>query len=104
MHVDTDLTITGRLARFGRGGMIQDVSKRLLGDFAACLQAELKGSGGVDRTDQIGDPPIEARSGRTAPAVPGEVSRPLPGVLLVLSVIRDRIRRFLSRRRGGPGA
>src|SRR3954453_7360763 len=31
-HVDavTDFTITGRLARFGRGGMIQDISNRLL--------------------------------------------------------------------------
>ena len=34
----TDLTITGRLARYGRGGMIEDVSDRLMRDFAACLQ------------------------------------------------------------------
>lgn len=39
--VDTDYAITGRLARFGRGGMIEDVSKRLLGDFATCLQETL---------------------------------------------------------------
>ncbi|CAA9511684.1 MAG: hypothetical protein AVDCRST_MAG30-2524 [uncultured Solirubrobacteraceae bacterium] len=37
----TDYTITGRLASFGRGGMIQDISNRLLGDFSSCLQAEL---------------------------------------------------------------
>lgn len=41
VEVDTDLTITGRLARFGRGGMIQDVSNRLLRDLAACLQERL---------------------------------------------------------------
>ena len=42
-HVDvvTDFTITGRLARFGRGGMIEDNSKRLMRDFANCLQASL---------------------------------------------------------------
>src|SRR6188472_252394 len=42
-HVDavTDFTITGRLARFGRGGMIQDISNRLLRDFATCLQGRL---------------------------------------------------------------
>ena len=34
MDVETDFTITGRLARFGRGGMIQDVSNRLLREFA----------------------------------------------------------------------
>jgi hypothetical protein len=42
----TDLTITGRLARFGRGGMIQDVSNRLMRDFADCLQKGLTGDGG----------------------------------------------------------
>ena len=42
--VDTDFTLTGRLARFGRGGMIQDVSNRLLKDFAECLQRTLEGT------------------------------------------------------------
>jgi carbon monoxide dehydrogenase subunit G len=37
----TDFTITGRLAQFGRGGMMQDVSNRLLRDFATCLQSRL---------------------------------------------------------------
>jgi carbon monoxide dehydrogenase subunit G len=37
----TDFSITGRLARFGRPGMIEDVSNRLLGDFAACLQSTI---------------------------------------------------------------
>ncbi len=31
VEVETDFTITGRLARFGRGGMIQDVSKGCYG-------------------------------------------------------------------------
>ena len=39
VDVETDFTITGRLARFGRGGMIQDVSNRLLRDFSSCLQS-----------------------------------------------------------------
>ena len=38
VDVVTDFTITGRLAGFGRGGMIQDVANRLLRDFAACLE------------------------------------------------------------------
>ena len=42
VDVDTDMTITGRLARFGRGGMIEDVSERLLADFAACLRTRLE--------------------------------------------------------------
>jgi carbon monoxide dehydrogenase subunit G len=37
----TDFTITGRLAAFGRGGMIKDISNRLMRDFASCLQSRL---------------------------------------------------------------
>jgi carbon monoxide dehydrogenase subunit G len=37
----TDFSITGRLARFGRGGMIEDISNRLLRDFATCLATRL---------------------------------------------------------------
>jgi carbon monoxide dehydrogenase subunit G len=41
VDVETDFTITGRLARFGRGGIIEDISNRLLREFSSCLQAEL---------------------------------------------------------------
>ena len=41
VEVVTDYHITGRLARFGRGGMIEDISNRLLGEFATCLQTSL---------------------------------------------------------------
>src|SRR3954468_7998394 len=37
----TDFTITGRLARFGRGGMIEDISNRLMRDFAGCLASRI---------------------------------------------------------------
>jgi uncharacterized protein len=36
----TDLTITGAAAQYGRG-MIQDISAKLTGQFASCLQANL---------------------------------------------------------------
>ncbi len=38
VDVVTDFTIAGRLARFGRGGMIEDVANRLLQEFARGLQ------------------------------------------------------------------
>ena len=41
VDAETDFTITGRLASFGRGGMMKDISNRLLRDFAACLQTRL---------------------------------------------------------------
>lgn len=41
--IDTDLSITGRMAQFGRGVMA-DVSTKLLGQFATCLEDNLTGS------------------------------------------------------------
>jgi uncharacterized protein len=41
VHAATDFTITGRLARFGRAGMMEDISNRLLRDFSTCLQSRL---------------------------------------------------------------
>jgi uncharacterized protein len=43
VEVVTDYKITGRLARFGRGGMIEDISERLLKQFASRLAASLTG-------------------------------------------------------------
>ncbi|MFZ0388512.1 MAG: SRPBCC family protein, partial [Solirubrobacteraceae bacterium] len=45
VNVSTDYHITGRLARFGRGGMIEEISNRLLREFAERLQAMLAGDG-----------------------------------------------------------
>ncbi len=65
-HVDvaTDYHITGRLARFGRGGMIEDISERLLREFAERLQASL--------TDEPAKEPDEAPEPEAAaePAAP----------------------------------
>jgi carbon monoxide dehydrogenase subunit G len=51
VDVSTDYHITGRLARFGRGGMIEDISNRLLGEFAKCLQTNLAGRTGEAAPD-----------------------------------------------------
>ena len=109
VHVDTDFTITGRLARFGRGGMIQDISKRLLGDFAACLQEELKGSGAAAHAapppPNAGSSAIapEAGPSTAAPAPARRASKPVSGLGLLLAVLRQRVRRLLARRRGSSG-
>src|SRR3954451_5458864 len=47
----TDFAITGRLARFGRGGMIEDISNKLLQNFAACLATRLAGGGDATRAE-----------------------------------------------------
>ncbi len=47
VKIDTDLNVTGKVAQFGRGVMA-DVSGKLLGQFADCLQSTvLSGDGGA---------------------------------------------------------
>jgi hypothetical protein len=71
VEIDTDYTITGRLARFGRGGMIEDISERLLREFASCLQASL---------------------GEQQDPAPRPTSAPLDAGALATSVVKERIR------------
>ena len=54
VDVATDYQITGRLARFGRGGMLEEISNRLLGEFVESLQAMLAGA-------EEGEPVPDAR-------------------------------------------
>jgi carbon monoxide dehydrogenase subunit G len=65
VDVVTDFTITGRLARFGRGGMIEDISKRMLRDFSQCLQASMASEPAQEAA--VSEAPAAA-----APVTPGE--------------------------------
>jgi carbon monoxide dehydrogenase subunit G len=91
VEVDTDYHITGRLARFGRGGMIEDISERLLKEFAARLQSSLAGgaeggaqaeaSGGAEAGGDApgaGEPATEAPPPTDAAAPPPEAVPPPP--------------------------
>jgi hypothetical protein len=104
----TDFTITGRLAQFGRGGMMQDVSNRLLRDFATCLSTRLAEpsepapaeptgaeavAGDAERETVASTPPPAATPPPTAPA-----AQPLKGGSLFFSVLWERIRRLFGRR------
>ncbi|HEV3377338.1 MAG TPA: SRPBCC domain-containing protein [Thermoleophilaceae bacterium] len=85
VEVETDFTITGRLARFGRGGMIQDVSNRLLRDFAECLQKTIEASRTTPEAAAAGPPGTpEAAGGEQASTPETAASEPgggegLPG-------------------------
>jgi carbon monoxide dehydrogenase subunit G len=81
VEVVTDFTLTGRLARFGRGGMIEDVSNKMVGDFVACLRKSLETAPG-------------AEGGAPAPA---PQAQPIRGGRLFLSVLWERIKRFFRR-------
>ncbi len=91
VDVETDFTITGRLARFGRGGMIQDVSNRLLRDFSECLQQTIERAepttGEARAAERAGESePVSAQpapvtgEGRSPPATPArQRAKPVGG-------------------------
>jgi uncharacterized protein len=77
--VDTELRVTGPAASFGRGVM-QDVSARLMGQFAECLAAEL-GTGAAERRSGAGDgqaAPGSSQGVALAGPLPPDVPEPPP--------------------------
>ena len=103
VRVVTDYQITGRLARFGRGGMIEDIAERLLMQFAQRLQESLVGddgerAGGANTATVEGVPSPAAATtgpgeGPPSPAQGTSPSEPLHGGSLIASVLWDRSRR-----------
>jgi carbon monoxide dehydrogenase subunit G len=114
----TDFTITGRLARFGRGGMMEDISNRLMRDFATCLSSRLaeapapsgeevaKGEAAPEAVAAAA--PQEGADSETAgapapppappPAQP-QAAKPVGGIGLFFSVLWERVRKRFGRSR-----
>ena len=78
VFLDTDLTITGAVAQYGRG-MIADVSQRMTKDFAQCLEAG-----------------IESEAGSAAD-VSSAAAAPVRGLRLSIWVLWRAIVRFVRR-------
>jgi uncharacterized protein len=93
VEVVTDYHITGRLARFGRGGMIEDISERLLREFANCLQSSLVGqpAHGAAATNEPGREAEPAEPAGGPAATPHE-AQPLDAVPLVAGVVKSKAR------------
>jgi carbon monoxide dehydrogenase subunit G len=103
VDVETDFTITGRLARFGRGGMIQDISNRLLREFADCLQHRIEAPPAAEPN------PVDAvlaaipeGAAAAPPATGGSdapiTARPVGAFSLFFRALLDRLRRAFGRR------
>jgi carbon monoxide dehydrogenase subunit G len=102
VRTETDFTITGRLARFGRGGMIEDISNRLLREFAECLQQKIEAPPAAEPT--ILDAVLAATPEGAAAAPPATggsgastTTRPIGGFSLFFRALVDRLRRSFRR-------
>jgi uncharacterized protein len=102
VDVETDLTITGRLARFGRGGMIQDISNRLLRDFADCLQQRIEAPPAGEPTVIDAIAAASPEGAAAAPPAAGgaeapTTTKPIGGFSLFFRALLDRLRRAFDR-------
>jgi uncharacterized protein len=77
VSVTTELAITGKPAQFGRG-VIQDVSDKLLGQFAACLETKLAGSTDPEPATSNADPAAGMPGDATAPPASSGPATPQP--------------------------
>ena len=79
VSVDTDLKISGKIAQLG-GGMIAEVSQKLLGQFADCLEAKLAApsSSELPVAEEASDVPV-AEEASDVPAAREESGVPLAG-------------------------
>jgi carbon monoxide dehydrogenase subunit G len=102
VDVETDFTITGRLARFGRGGMIEDISNRLLRDFAGCLRQRIEAPPAAEPSavDAVLAATPEGAAA-APPAVGGSdaptTAKPIGGFSLFFRALLDRLRRAFRR-------
>ena len=61
VNVDADITLSGPAAQFGRTGLINEMSKRLIVDFIACLEAKLE-AGTDEEAEAIQAPEVKGIS------------------------------------------
>jgi carbon monoxide dehydrogenase subunit G len=110
VRLETDFTVAGRIANFGRGVM-EDVSKRLVSQMADCIKANLEvaepSPAAVETPAPAGPseaaaPAAEVSWERPAPVAPAAVAptaaKPVNALSLLFGVIWDRIRRLFGRR------
>jgi len=79
VDMDTDLRFSGQVAQLGRPGVVQDVSNKLVGQFAECIRAQL------------------SASPEAAAAAMREARKPVSGFSLAIAALGSMIRRLFGR-------
>ncbi|MFW6034466.1 MAG: SRPBCC family protein [bacterium] len=94
VSVVTDLAITGRPAQFGRGVM-DDVGKKLLGQFSECVATQLSAAGTAGRaaeSEGTGQAADESRAERAEEPA----ARPTPDTINVVNVAGASVAKRLA--------
>lgn len=80
--MQTDLRFSGQVAQLGRPGVVQDVSNKLVDQFAACIKAQL------------------STEPAAAAAAVVEAQKPISGLSLMATALVSSIKRLFGRGRG----
>ncbi|TMK86132.1 MAG: carbon monoxide dehydrogenase [Actinobacteria bacterium] len=89
INIQTDLTITGAAAQYGRG-MIGDISQRMTGDFARCLGERLS-------APPAGSDPAAVASSGPVGSAPAAAAQPVKGIRLAVWALWRAVVRFFRR-------
>ena len=77
VEIETDLKLTGRVAQFGRG-VLQDVSAKLIGQFADCLATTVLGPSAAGDAGDAGPTADAQAAGETTDTAGARRPRPTP--------------------------
>ncbi len=102
VNIHTDLSLTGKIASFGRGA-IEDVSKKILGQFAENLRAKIEAEGApaasaTPAAEAAAAPAAKAKAAAVAEPAPTirKIDSPDPEPVNILSVTSDTITKRLA--------
>lgn len=90
--IHTEYQVAGRVAQFGRGVM-EDVSRRIVGQMAACIKETLEGTETPPAAGAATSPSGEEIARPVVPA------KPINGLALFFQVLWDGIRRLFGAKR-----
>jgi len=91
VEIVTEYHVAGRVAQFGRGVM-EDVSKRLIHDMAACIQANVEAA-----EDPVPDDDVSAAVAGSTPAPAPQTAKPVSAFALFWHLVKLRVARLFGR-------
>jgi uncharacterized protein len=96
VKITTEYSVAGRVAQFGRGVM-EDVSRRIVNDMAACIKANLEAAQPAAQS-ATGGPSTGGAAAGGAAAAAVATAKPVNAIALLFSVLWARIKRLFSGR------
>ena len=92
VELAVDFSLTGTLAQFSRGALVEEIAQRLGAEFAKNLEARMGAAASPTGAPSAGVPPV--------PEPPSELN----ALALLWSIFKDWLRKLFGRSSGGGGS